>query len=134
MRTFSGWSISVALSASMSYIALAATEQPKQQKAQTFSWMYVREKNRCIISNLSPTHAFALQEGVSGEFLWYQEEGRAFLIKSPSALTEVRRYFESEDPKKKTPSAEGRTIQKLSRVAIKNGLVTPMPYPPAPPN
>jgi hypothetical protein len=95
--------------------------------------MYVREKNRCIISNLPSPQAYALQESISGEFLWYQEDGKAYLIKDPKALSEARRYFESKDPKKKSPKAESLTIQTLSRIAILNDSATPMPFPPLPP-
>jgi len=130
MRTLSPWLVSVALITSFSGSNLVAAEQARQPKSQAFSWMYVREKNHCIANNLSPSHAFALQESIPGEFLWYQEGGKAYLIKDPSAIAEARRHFESKDTERNSSKTEGLLIKKLSRVAIKNGSVTPMPYPP----
>lgn len=114
-------------------MSLFAGQQSDTTKTQPFSWMYVREKHHCMISNLATVHAYALQETIPGEFLWYQEGGKAYLIKDPVALAEARRHFESKGPARKFAAAEDLVIQHLSKDAIKKGSATSMPYPPIPP-
>jgi hypothetical protein len=102
-------------------------------KNESFSWMYVQEKGHCIISNLPPQQAYALQEGIPGEFLWYQEAGKAYLIKDTTAIAQAKRFLNEKDPKVHGAPTHDEVIQSLSRLAIKNGLATPMPYPPVAP-
>ena len=117
------------------------------------SWMYTKDKTTHQ-RNISKEQSTSLKASLPGDFLWFMENGKAFLVKDPEALATLQKLIDegkplwTTKPKLSTPTPTkveledlkahhkllhnqsdnfNKAVIDLSRKAIQQGLVVPVP-------
>jgi hypothetical protein len=117
--------------------------------ANSISWVYSRGDGNLNSRDVQPEQARALIKTVRGEFLWYQEDGKGYLIIEPELLATVKamsleralyhkpqfhqgnvRLTKSQEAQQIELSRQfNELIMAAAKRAIQEGAFWPMPHP-----